>query len=1010
MQVMFFAVMMMALSATAQTVSFSRQILPVLSDKCLGCHGQEPTGRKGNVRLDTREGALAALRNGKAAIVPGDPAASRLMARIAAEKPAMLMPPPYSHKAPLTKEEVALMEQWIREGAQWGKHWSFEPPVKPVVSQGAKAIDELIGKRLAAQGMRLSTRASRQTLARRMAFDLTGLPPDAKVSKAFIEGGPVEAYVDQLLASNHYGERMAMWWLDGARYADTDGFQSDDTRTNWPWRDWVVEAFNKNMPYDQFTVEQFAGDLLPNATTSSKLATAFHRNHMTNGEGGRDPEESRIDYVMDRVNTMGTVWLGLTLQCTQCHTHKFDPIEHKDYYALNAFFNSIDETGKAGKASEPFLKVESSYTQRAIDEARTLVEARRPVEAEQKRLAVPAFDRWLVKQRAAASRPGFTEWSVVRPSSLETAEGTVLKQETDATIVASGPDPRQDDYRVGMKPKLSRVTGLKLEVFPHASHKDGKFTRAGDGEFLLTDVKLQVRQEGNSQLRDIAIANAVADYSADKKKNNNYGLIRDTLDDDPRNGWTTVDAGKVEPHTAVFQLAEPLKLEANEELVFELRHRSTGGQANLARFRVSITDARGPVLKRVEASPVTVLAKLWRVTKLPAGLREDLEEQFLADHEPYQVARKALDRALAQLKEVESARDVPVMVLADREKPRDTHVLLRGVWDKKGETVQPAVLPFLGSWPESEGRTRLGLARWLVSPGNPLTARVTVNHLWQLLFGTGLVRTTDDFGLQGEQAVYPEVLDWLAVELVEKRWDLKQLLRTIVLSEVYQQDSRATAEMLAKDPENRMLGRGPRFRLPSWMLRDAALSYAGLLNPALGGPPVRPYQPDGVWEELFMGRFQYVPSEGAAQYRRTLYAFWRRSIAPTFLFDSAQRRMCEVRPGRTNTPMHALTLLNDPNFLEASRVLAEQAALLNGKQRVASIFERVLSRAATDKEMAVLEREYARALAAYTAKPADAVKLVKVGQNAPLQPKPDVAALMVVASLILNLDETMTHE
>lgn len=993
--------------AQAEPVSFSREILPVLSEKCFGCHGQDAGGRKANLRLDTREGATA-VHAGKAAVVPGDAGASRLMARIAPEKRGMVMPPPYSHKAPLTAAEVKRFKQWIEEGAVWGKHWSFEQPVRAAVVDKARAIDELVAKRLRRDGLALSGKASRETLARRLAFDLTGLPPDPALAGPFLKGGPVEAFVDALLASPHYGERMAMWWLDAARYSDTDGFQADDTRTNWPWRDWVVAAFNRNMPYDQFTIEQFAGDLLPQATAEQKLATAFHRNHMTNGEGGRDPEESRIDYVMDRVNTTGTVWLGLTLQCTQCHTHKFDPIAHHDYYSLNAFFNSVDETGRAGKKAEPYMEFASPHVERSIAEAKALVDARKPVEAEQRRQAQPVFSKWLAEKRAGLDA-AFDEWRYVRASSLQTAEGTKLAQRGDAVIETSGPDPRQDDYRIGAKPEMARITGLRLEVFPDASYAQGKYTRGGNGDFLLTDVKVQVRQDGNNQLRDVLVANAVADYSADKAKNNNYGLIKDTLDDDPRNGWTTIGAA-VERHVAVFALAEPLVLAENEELIFEMRHRSTGGNANVARFRVSLTDARGPVLGTVGASPLMRLARMAAGAAVPADLRGELEAQFLADYAPYQAAKVSLDRAEAQLKEIENAKSVKVMVLADMAKPRDTHVLLRGIWDKKGDVVKPAVLPFLGEWPASEPRNRLGLARGLMSAGNPLTARVTANHIWQLLFGTGLVRTTEDFGLQGERPEHPELLDHLALELRENGWDVKRLVRMIVLSEVYQQSSVATPAQLARDPENRMLARGPRFRLPSWMLRDAALHYAGLLNPALGGPPVRPYQPEGVWEELFMGRFKYEPSEGAAQYRRTLYAFWRRSIAPTFLFDSAQRRMCEVRQSRTNTPMHALTLLNDQTYLEASRVLAEKALLRPSGDRVAYLFERVLTRKPSAKELAVLHREFKRAQALYARQPGEAAKLVRVGQGSVEKPSAELSGLMVVASMILNLDEAMTHE
>jgi hypothetical protein len=948
-----------ALPAAAQEpVRFSRDVLPILSDKCLSCHGGDASGRMANLRLDTREGATTKV------VVPGKPDESLLLKRVTETNAFRLMPPARSHKPRLTDAEVATLRRWIAEGAPWGMHWSFEKPARAA----GGSIDAFIDARLKTK----NPEAAWHTLVRRLSFDLTGLPP----TKEMLAERSYEKLVDRLLASEHYGERMAMWWLDNARYADTDGFQADASRTNWPWRDWVVEAFNKNMSFRQFTLEQFAGDLLPNPTPEQRIATAFHRNHMTNGEGGRDPEESRVDYVLDRANTTGTVWLGLTLGCTQCHSHKFDPITHHDYYAFTAFFNSIDEDGRAGKNAKPYAPYESRYAARAVAEAARLVEERRPAELAERKKAEEPFARWLAGQKGLQQA-----WQPLRMNQLGAAEGTVLTQEADGTIQASGPNPNQDDYRLAAAVKLPRVTGLKLEVFPPLS-------RGKSGEFLLTDVKIQVRQAGSTQIRDIAVKNAIADFEADKPKNNNYGLIKDTLDDDPRNGWTTKGADQKKPHVAVFELAEPLVLGADEELMFEMRHRSTSGDANIARFRVSVTDQRGPAVQSLERAPLEELA----ATGLTPALRERLFAQFLTDYPPYQAAREALDRAVRQYDEVKSAGKVDVMVLAERAEPRPTHVLLRGVWDKPGDRVQPAVLPSIGA--PGAAKNRLELAEWLVAKDNPLTARVIVNQLWQLLFGYGLVRTPEDFGLQGEQPTHPELLDWLAVEFVESGWDVKHMMRLMVTSAAYKRDSRATAEQLAKDPENRTLERGPRFRLPSWMLRDAALRYAGVFNPALGGPPVRPYQPDGVWEELFMGRFKYEPSEGPAQYRRTLYAFWRRTIAPTFLFDTAQRRSCEVRTARTNTPLQALTLLNDQTYLEASRLLAAYAP--------AEVFERVLLRKPAAREAAVLDREYERALKHYRANPADAAKLAGGA--------PETAARMVVASLILNLDEAITHE
>jgi|JI6StandDraft_1071083.scaffolds.fasta_scaffold00744_15 hypothetical protein len=962
-------------SFSAEPVSFSRDVLPILSDNCLSCHGQDEGHRKADLRLDTREGAQAVIKSGD------------LITRIITDDPEEIMPPPKSHKPKLNAEQISLLKRWISEGAAWGKHWSLEKPVKLPV-QG-HPVDHFVKARLAKEDLPLSPKALKHTLARRLSFDLTGLPPS--------DSSDMSDYIDRLLASPHFGERMATWWLDVARYSDTDGFQSDATRTNWPWRDYVVESFNANKPFDQFTLEQFAGDLLPNAKPEQKLATCFHRNHMTNGEGGRDKEESRIDYVIDRVNTMGSAWLGLTLGCTQCHTHKFDPITHADYYSLSAFFNSIDEDGAAGTGAKPYLSYQSPHAKRAVTEAQQLVDQRKPIEAKARSEADKPFAAWL-EARQREVKPGFQAWHVLR-GSLESQEGTQLVQNKDGSVTASGPNPKQDDYRLITPIKLSRLTGLKLEVLP----QNNVLSRGKSGEFILTDIKVQVRRRGSSQIRDIAVKSAVADTKVEGKARE-YGDVKGTLDDDPRNGWTTKGFPKDQPHTALYGLAEPLVLESDEELIFELRHRSTNGDANIASFRLSATDQPGPAVRELGPTPLEQLAQ----GKVE---RERLMAQFLEDHAPYQLAKASLDRANAQLKEITTAAGkLNVMVLAERKEPRDTHILVRGVWDKKGDKVTQGVPAAIAPWPEGLAKDRLGLAKWITSKDNPLTARVFVNHLWQMFFGAGLVRTPDDFGLQGQRPTHPELLDWLAVDFMEHGWDIKHLITRIITSETYQQDSAASPQLLARDPQNKLLARGPRFRLPAWMLRDAALAASGLLNPALGGPPVRPYQPDGVWEEIFMGRYTYEPSEGAAQHRRTLYAFWRRSIAPTFLFDSAQRRVCEVSMTRTNTPLQALTLLNDRTVFVAAKSLSQQMLKLKDEpQRLDWLCERVLSRKASAHEQTVLTREWQRARAHYQNAPQAAAKYLDqpVGKTAQLA---DLAAGTLIATLVLNLDEAITHE
>lgn len=993
-------------SHSEEAVRFSRDVLPILSDNCLSCHGQDEEHRKADLRLDTHEGALSVIK-------PGSPETSDFLARILTEDPDELMPPPKSHKPRLTAGQADILRRWIAQGAVWGQHWAFEKPVKTAVK--GHPVDHFVTARLSKEGLQMAPQAPAHTLLRRLSFDLTGLPPTPNEVAAF-DPSQVKEQVDRLLASPHFGERMAMWWLDAARYADTDGFQADANRTNWPWRDYVIKSFNDNKPYDQFTLEQFAGDLLPDATAEQKVATCFHRNHMTNGEGGRDKEESRVDYVIDRVNTTGTVWMGLTLGCTQCHTHKFDPITHADYYSLTAFFNSIEEDGSAGTKAKPYLSYQSPMAPRAVTEAQELVDQRTPVEAKARAAAEKPFSKWLAARHAEV-KDGFQAWHRIH-GKLESEEGTVLTQEKDGIIQATGPNPKQDDYRLISPINLPRITGLKLEVFPHTSHTNGGLSRGATGEFILTDIKVQVRKKGSSQIRDILVTGAVADtfMKADKGPRV-YGDIKGTLDDDPRNGWTTQGAAQTEPHMGVYALATPLVLEADEELIFQMLHRSTDGDMNIGRFRVSVTDQPGPAVNGLETAPLEQLAeaKVTDLGQVEPVLRDRLFAQFLEDHYPYQLAKASLDRATAQLKEVKAAAGMlNVMVLSERKEPRETHVLVRGVWDKHGEKVSHGVPAAIAPWPEGEPRNRLGLAKWITSKENPLTARVFINHLWQMCFGAGLVRTPDDFGLQGERPTHPELLDWLAVDFMEHGWDVKRLLKQIVTSKAYQQDSATHEELISRDPQNRLLARGPRFRLPSWMLRDAALTSSGLLNPALGGPPVRPYQPDGVWEENFMGRFTYEPSEGAAQYRRTLYAFWRRSIAPTFLFDSAQRRVCEVGVSRTNTPLQALTLLNDTSMMEAAATLAQQMIRHEQSQdeRLQELYLRVLSRKATDKELAVLGRELDRALAHYQENPGDAVKYLSAipGVAAKRESMPSLAAHTLVASLVLNLDEAITHE
>jgi len=1003
-------------SGEVWAIEFNRDIRPILSDKCFQCHGPDPSSREAELRLDEAESAL------EVAIVPGAPDESELMARILSDDEDLVMPPAHSGKK-LTREEIDLLRRWVEAGAEYQPHWSLMVPTRPKLPDTRKQkwirnpIDAFVLARMEGEGLKPSPQANPATLLRRLTLDLTGLAPTPAEVEAFLAKAYEEA-VDRLLESEHYGERMAMTWLDAARYSDTDGFQLDATRSNWPWRDWVIDAYNHNMPFDQFTIEQFAGDLLPDATPEQKLATCFHRNHMTNGEGGRDPEESRIDYVRDRVDTMGTVWLGLTLGCCQCHTHKFDPITHAEYYQLTAFFDSIEETGEAGAKAGPYLKYESSRVRVGLEKAEEwLQQKQRELELAEKQ-SEAQFDPWLEKGvQEIAERGEHHSWHEFPSDRLRTTSlQTDLTQTDEGVFQVEGSNPRHDDYSMVIRPTLSRVTGLRLTVLPSLLHPQGGLSLAEDGKFYLTNLKISLLKSGQVQAQEIEVASAVADVGGDGTGKEKYGPVKFVLDDDPRTGWVGDGKESHPSRTAQFAFRKPLGMESGDELTIELRHRSLRGQSNIRRFRLEFTDERGPLLKNFGPSPSEQLAVLGRgVDQLEPPLRKQLLQQFQADDQGLAVARKAVRSAQNRQKVYTAASgELNIMILKERAEPRETHVLLRGVWDQKGDVVEPALPVALSDWPEEAPRNRLGLAQWLVARDQPLTARVAVNRYWQMFFGAGLVRTPEDFGAQGEPPTHPALLDWLAVEFMESGWDVKHILRLIVTSATYRQSSDTSEELLAQDVDNRLLARGGRFRLPSWMIRDAALRSSGLLETRLGGLPVYPWQPSNVWSEATMGKFHYRTSVGSDVHRRSLYTFWRRSIAPTNMFDAPKRRVCQTRLTRTNTPLHALALLNDMTYVEAARVLAQQilSSSITDEERIASIYQHILARPPLEVEQQIVLRQLEQAKAHYANHPEDADRLLENGPT-PVDPAIDpieLAATTLIANTIFNLDEAITRE
>jgi hypothetical protein len=830
-----FVVLSLSSALGAATLDFSRDIQPLLSENCYHCHGQDANERKGDLRLDVEKDAKAAK-----AVVAGKSHESSLIERIFSTDPDEVMPTPKSNRK-LTEAQKQLLKQWIDEGAKWGKHWAFERIERPKVptrsgdilppqqDQDGPApinpIDAFVRAKLAEKGMKPSPQASAETLSRRVSLDLIGLPPDGRNGMEV----KYEEVVERLLGSPQFGERWAWDWLDAARYADTNGYQGDPERTMWPWRDWVVKAINANMRYDQFTVWQLAGDLMPNATQEQKLATGFNRNHMINGEGGRIAEETRVENVMDRVETTSTVWLGLTMGCSKCHDHKFDPLTMRDYYALYDVFNQTSEDGKGRNGQ-----------------------------------AAPAMD-------------------ISTPAELERVTKTSVKVELIAKDVET----------------------FELTKFPRA---EGKPLTESDA----------IKLPGN-----------LPSYIA-----------------------------KTEPkNRGVDPLLEAVSYFKEKDAAY-------------AKLLQKLLEA---VRERVSASN--------NVTK--------------------------------------------VMVMDTLPQPRETFTFEKGAYDKPTTTkvsfTVPASLPPMA---KDAPKNRLGLAQWIVSRDNPLTARVTVNRFWQAFFGVGLVKTAEDFGVQGEVPLHRELLDWLAAEFIESGWDVKALLRLIVMSETYKQSSQSSFPTRSEnglenpfyvDPENRFLARGPRFRMPSWMIRDQALFVSGLMKEQLGGPSVKPYQPEGIWEEATFGKKSYVQEHGDALYRRTLYTFWRRIVGPTMLFDNAARQVCAVKTTRTNTPLQALVTLNDITYVEAARALAQRARVAHRDNEDAALeqaFRWVTCRAPSGAEKALLKQQLGQLRVQQGADLAAALKLLTVGESKrdeSLDPA-EHAVWTSLCLMLLNLDETVTKE
>ena len=989
----------------AASIGFNSHIRPILSDHCFACHGFDANSREADLRLDTPEGAFAKRDNG-AGIVPGDPRASLIWQRITSDDPDDVMPPP-EHVQQLDDEEKNLIRQWIAEGAKYEKHWTFIPVAKPELPKTAPhPVDALVTRKLQSLDFELSPRARKETLIRRLSFDLRGLPPSPEEVSAFLSDSSPEAWnklVDAFLADPAFGERFAWPWLDAARYADSNGFQNDAERTMWPWRDWVVEAINKNLPYDDFTVWQIAGDLLPNATPEQILATGFLRNHAINGEGGSIPEENRVNYVFDMTETVGTVWMGLTFNCCRCHDHKYDPLSQKEYYSLTSFFNQTPVTGAGGNPqTKPNLAVPTQAQKQERDSVLAKIAAGKTKRERQAAALLKKHD----STRKAGPASKANSWQPLKGAQVvSNVPGLSFKTLADQSTLATGSNP--DKVVIIAKAPLDQGiwTALRLDALRHESMTDGGIARSDSGNFVLTSFEVYLQREGGPRTK-LTLKNPQATF-----EQGHYG-IASSLDGNPETGWAVYEGRKIDrDHAALFQFSSPLEAETGDQLEIVLKHESRHPKHFLGRFKLSVSKDLNPSLQ-IKGSQIDTLLSLAPDQRTPKQTADLLSHLKITDPEVKAVDTtiKSLESRLANIEKATPK----VMVMQDRPERRKTFVLAVGSYQSPGEEVEagtPAVLPPL---PSKEPANRLDLARWLVARDHPLTSRVVVNRLWQDLFGLGLIKSPEDLGVQSEIPVHPELLDWLAADFMDSGWDFKKLVKTIVTSEVYRQSSSVDSLALQRDPDNRLLARAPRYRLPSWMIRDQALAVSGLLVPKLGGEPVKPWQPEGLWAEVTFGggKKHYVPDTGEKLRRRSLYTFWRRISAPPMIFDNAKRENCEVGLYRTNSPLHALATLNDPLYLEAARALAYRSHATNAKAPLKTAFSLITCRQPTASEFKTVQNLYQSSLDHFTSKPAEATKLLETGELAVSQkiPAPVQAALTTTILSLLNTDEALTRE
>lgn len=1016
------------LSFAARPIEFNRDVRPILSDKCLACHGADAKAKNIPLRLDIEAQAKADL-GGRRAIVPGSPESSELIRRINTDSKARKMPPIFTGHA-LTDAERKILTDWIASGAVWQKHWSYLTPKRPALPEvSAKAwprnaIDHFILERLDREGLRPSAEASKDRLIRRVTLDLTGLPPTPKEVDEYLSDKSPNAYdklVSRLLDQPRYGERMAMRWLDNARYADSNGYQYDGERIMWRWRDYVIDSFNKNKPFDQFITEQIAGDLIPNGTIEQKVGTGFQRNHRANTELGIVAEEYNVEYVIDRVETNSAVFLGLTFGCARCHNHKYDPLTQKEMYQFYAYFNNVPEMGRAMKygnsppmISSPTADQTARLTQlvHQIDQTRSAIQVNlAQVRGWQASLPKNTTQYWLpsynLKRKLSLENPDETRGNAGQVQFVPGRIGqAVLLDGTnylDAGFNAANFD-MEDRFTISIWAQADKVPDGA--IFSRMSDK-----ARGRG-FGVEARKGHLHVHFTSDWDDDAIrmTSVSAVLEASKWHHITMAYTGSRMAEGVK---LYVDGKPVELKVELDNLYRPLN---NGGIEFPEPLRLGAGGGPTRRFAGKLDEVL--VWSRtLNAADIALLAQGQTLPQLEPQSRQLREAWLESAASP---AQKQIWAKMVQLEQEREAleRSFPtVMIMAENAKRRDTAILIRGEYNKPGEKVEPGLPSFLPPLPAGAPNDRLGLAQWLVAKENPLTARVNINRLWQLLFGTGIVKTTEDFGSQGEYPTHPELLDWLATEFVESKWDLKHMVRLIVSSAAYRQDSRSSPDLIQRDPENRLLAHGSRLRLPAEAIRDQALYSAGLLNTKVGGASVKPYQPAGLWEEQSMQNMGYKQDHGADLYRRSLYMYWKRTIAPPMMtnFDASTRESCSVRESRTNTPLQALNLMNDVTFLEAGRQIGRRMMVEGGatdESRIGYGMKLILARGPSTQELAVLRSSLNYHRDYFATNPGRVETYLAKGESpqATQLDKREQAAYMALASLMLNLDEAVTKD